>query len=256
MIQSLKVLSGFSIEAPDGTIGKVKNAYFDDSEWAVRYLIVDTGAWLASRDVLVSPLFISGVDHVAATVQVTLSRKQVKDCPSIDFDKPVSRQQEAEYHRHFRSFGYWGGPFLWGSLPYPTADMSDADLTDVHNRFRRGDRYIGDSHLRSADEVRGYHIQALDGSIGHVEDFLFDDETWLIESLIVDTRNWLPGRHVMIPPSWVEAVDWYRGAALASVDRETIREQPEYPDGLTSPVSQSRMQGNWRDAERERRSPH
>jgi sporulation protein YlmC with PRC-barrel domain len=254
MIQSLKHLSGFAIEAPDGTIGKVKNAYFDDSEWAVRYLIVDTGNWLTGRDVLISPLFVNGVDTDAATVQVTLSREQVKDSPGIDFDKPVSRQQEAEYFRHYRSFGYWGGPFVWGPLPYPTADMSGDGLSDdLYRRLHRGNRHDGDSHLRSADEVRGYHIQAHDGGIGHVEDFLIDDETWLIESLIVDTRNWLPGKHVVIPASWVEAVDWSRGAALVGVDREAIRERPEYPHALTAPAAESRMQGNWRDAGQGRR---
>jgi sporulation protein YlmC with PRC-barrel domain len=233
MIRNLKHLKGFTIGASDGPIGKVKDAYFDDYEWAVRYLVVDTGSWLSGRSVLISPLFIRGVDWDAEAVDVTLSRERVKGSPDVDFDKPVSRQQEAEYYSHYQAFGYWAGPFVWGKLPYPGAAAEGAgDYEHLHKRMRRDDRKAEDSHLRSANEVEGYHIQALDGSIGHVEDFLLDDETWLIESLVVDTRNWLPGRHVMIPPEWVQEVDWLQRAAHVRVSREAIRQRPEYPGHL------------------------
>jgi sporulation protein YlmC with PRC-barrel domain len=235
MIRELKQLQRFSIGATDGPIGKVTDAYFDDSEWVVRYLIVDTGTWLSGRKVLMSPLFIDQVDWDAELVRVTMSRERVKDSPDIDFDKPVSRQQEALYYRHFQSFGYWAGPFLWGRVPYPGAVLTEDRAPQIEEdlrRLRRGDRNVEDSHLRSATEVRKYQIQAVDGSIGHVEDFLFDDETWRIESLLVDTRNWLPGRPVMVPPDWIEEVDWLGESARVKVNRDVIRQSPKYTEEL------------------------
>lgn len=258
MIRSVKNLKGFTIGASNGEIGKVKDAYFDDSEWVVRYLVVDTGTWLSGRKVLVSPLFITGVNWDAAAVDVTLSREQVKDSPDIDFDKPVSRQQEAEYYNYYRAAGYWGGPFLWGRFPHPAAArrlVTDVVDEEGHKHLRRGDRNVEDSHLRSANEVIGYHIEARDGNIGHVEDFLFDEETWLVESLLVDTRNWLPGRHVMVPSDWIERVDWLERIAGVSVDRATIQEQPEYPDELVAGGNLGEMSGSRRDAASARRNP-
>lgn len=230
MIRSLRDLKGCSIAASDGPIGKVTDAYFDDSEWTVRYLVVETGSWLFDRKVLISPLFIERVDWDDSQVMVSRSREQVKDSPDIDFDKPVSRQQEEEYNRHYQTFGYWAGPFIWGPIAYPAAEAQGNRLSDhLLERTRRVERErdVEDPHLRSLNEVVGYHIEALDGSMGHVDDFLFDDETWLIEALVVDTRNWLPGKHVMIPPDWVEDVDWSLHGARVNADREEIRKRPE-----------------------------
>jgi uncharacterized protein YrrD len=245
MIRNLNQLKGFTLAAADGQIGKVKDAYFDDSEWAVRYLVVDTGTWLSGRTVLISPLFIKGVDWDAGTVEVTLSREQVKDSPDVNFDKPVSRQQEeARYYSHYGAFGYRAGPFIWGPLPFPGAGLDGVGLPEhLESRVRRDDRNVEDSHLRSAKEVEGYDIHAIDGSLGHVEDFLLDDATWLIESLVIDTRNWLPGRHVMIPPDWIESVDWLEHAARVDASREAIRQSPEVPDNLQAAGAGGRLVG-------------
>ena len=65
-----------------------------------------------------------------------------------------------------------------------------------------------DPHLRSSAAVTGYHIQATDGDIGHVEDFLLDDRSWTIRFMVVDTTNWWAGEKVLIAPAWIERVDW------------------------------------------------
>ena len=85
-----------------------------------------------------------------------------------------------------------------------------------------------DPHLRSTHDVRGYHIQAADGEIGHVEDFMIDDETWAIRYLIVDTRNWWPGKKVLISPQWIERVSWSDLKVFANLSREAVRQSPEY----------------------------
>jgi hypothetical protein len=90
-----------------------------------------------------------------------------------------------------------------------------------------------DSHLRSTDEVTGYHIEASDGEIGHVADFLVDDETWAIRYLEVDTRNWWPGKKVLVSPHWLDNVSWPDSKVYVDLTRETIRNGPEWSDSMT-----------------------
>ena len=92
-----------------------------------------------------------------------------------------------------------------------------------------------DPHLRSTRELAGYHIEASDGEIGHLEDFLFDDETWQIRYAIVDTKNWWPGKKVLLRPQWLKSVDWGAGEIHANLPRETIPKGPEWnPDSTLS----------------------
>jgi sporulation protein YlmC with PRC-barrel domain len=85
-----------------------------------------------------------------------------------------------------------------------------------------------DPHLRSTHDVSGYHIQATDGEIGHVEDFIIDDETWAIRYLIVDTRNWWPGKRILVSPQWIERVSWNESKVFVNLSREAIKASPEY----------------------------
>ena len=86
--------------------------------------------------------------------------------------------------------------------------------------------------LRSVDEVIGYNIQATDGDIGHVEEFIVDDDTWIIRWFVVDTRNWLPGRKVLVAPDWVTRTSWGDRDVHVDVTRARIKDCPEYDPGL------------------------
>ena len=83
-------------------------------------------------------------------------------------------------------------------------------------------------HLRSSSEVTGYRLSAEDGDVGHVEDFIFDEQSWALRYLEIDTRNWLPGRHVLISPAWVEEVDWATQQVKVAVSRDLVNNAPEY----------------------------
>ena len=86
-----------------------------------------------------------------------------------------------------------------------------------------------DPHLRSIKEVTGYHIQAMDDDMGHVEDFIVNDKSWTIHYVVVDTRNWLPGgRKVLISPAWIESIDWPQSRMKVDLSTEQIKESPEY----------------------------
>jgi sporulation protein YlmC with PRC-barrel domain len=78
--------------------------------------------------------------------------------------------------------------------------------------------------------VSGYHIQAEDGEIGHVEDFIIDDETWAIRYLVIDTKNWWSGKKVLISPQWIERVSWSESKVFVNLSHETIKQSPEYTE--------------------------
>jgi sporulation protein YlmC with PRC-barrel domain len=209
-------------------MGRVKDFYFDDEHWTVRYLVADTGNWLVGRSVLISPYALVAAIKDEKHIVVDLTKKQIEECPSIATDKPVSRQYELEFYRYYGWGTYWGGPFAWGAYPYPFPAAAPASNEEQPSAAE--EEKEGDPHLRSAQSVTGYHIQATDGEIGHVEDFVIDDDTWAVRYLIVDTRNWWPGRKVLISPQWIEQVSWEKSKVYVNLTRDAVREAPEYTD--------------------------
>ena len=241
MLHTVKELHDFTVGASDGEIGEVKDVYFDDERWAIRYMVVEAGGWLNGRKVLISPISVRGIDWDDEVLNVKLSKQQVRDSPSVDTDKPVSRQHEIDYDNYYGYNNYWEGANLWGLggylVPWVGAS-SDAALSlrrpqddaITRQRQRRLDREreAADSHLRSSKEVIGYEIMATDGPIGSVEDFVFDDESWAIRYMVVDTGKWLPGKHVLLSPEWIDSVSWSEHEVYVKVARQAIETSPEY----------------------------
>ena len=230
MLRSLKTLQEFSIQASDGRIGMVDELYFDDERWVVRFLVVDTGNWLSGRRVLISPFAVRDLNWMTKTVSLGITRQAVEDSPEVDTRQPVSRQQEAAHLAYYGFPYYWHGTGLWGAGAYPTPvpppEMADARGDLGTPPPRAGEQ--GDEHLRSSKEVFGYHIQATDGELGHVEDFLVDDRTWAIRYMIVDTSNWWLGKKVPISPEWIHEVDWLDRKVSVDLTRQAIKDAPEY----------------------------
>jgi len=223
MLNKAKTLTGYKLDCIDGEIGTVKEFYFDDRHWAIRYLVVDTGNWLMGRQVLISPYALIAVSKEKQQIAIDLTKKQIEDSPSLDSDKPVSRQFEEAYYGHYGWPTYWSGSNLWGAYLYIARDPEK-------RRASTQDEKAWDPHLRSTHDVTGHHIQAADGEIGHVDDFIIDDETWAIRYLIIDTRNWWPGKKVLISPQWIERVSWSESKVFVNLPRETIKQSPEYTD--------------------------
>ena len=224
MLNKVKTLKGYSIQGSDGeTIGTVKEFYFDDRHWTVRYLVANTGTWLSGRQVLVSPYALVYINNDHQDIVTELTKKQIEKSPSLDSHKPVSRQFEDDYYGYYGWPSYWGGQYPWGAHPYIERDR------DKRGQFTPGAK-AWDRHLRSTHEVSGYHIAALDGDIGHVEDFILDDETWAIRYLIINTGNWWPGKKVLVSPLWIERVSWADLKVTINLSRQTIKESPEYTD--------------------------
>jgi hypothetical protein len=233
MLRSVKSLEGFAIGATDGIFGKVKDFYFDDEAWVVRYLVVDTSAWLAGRNVLVSPYSINQPNWAGSVLPATISKQQIKDSPGTDTDKPVSRQYEKSYLGFYGYPYYWGGTGLWGGsyYPGPYSNRLPADDYDGYQGYLGAPSADdGDPHLRSCNAVKGYHIKASDGELGHVQGFLVDDLTWSIRYMIVNTSNWWVGHKVLISPEWIQNVGWDNSVVDVSLDREAIKTAPAYDE--------------------------
>lgn len=245
MLRSMHDLQGFTIGATDGDIGRVEAFYFDDTSFTVRHLVVDTSGWLTDRKVLISPMALAAIDWGGKRINAALTKSQVEQSPDIDTDQPVSRQQEIKYHRYYGYPNYWEGAYLWGLGPYPMMTHG-GEAPEYERRWEWGAKERGDPHLRSSGAVIGYHIEATDGDIGHVEDFLVDDATWAIRYMIVDTRNWWPGKKVLVSPEWIERVDWSDAKVHVGVTRAQIKQSPEYdPSGPVARDYEARLHDHY-----------
>jgi hypothetical protein len=226
MLSKLYNIVGHTISANDGEIGKVEDFYFDDHFWHVRYLVVDTGTWLPGRRVLISPAALGPVLPNSQQLIVNLTRERIRNSPGVNTDKPISREREAQLTAYYGWPIYWAPGSLVGapSAPEDSATKgssgTERQLADTEN--------VGDPHLRSVKEVAGYHIEATDGMIGHVEDFLVEDEGWIIRYLLIDTKNWLPGRKVLAWPQLIDSVSWAERKVRVPLGREIIKSSPEY----------------------------
>lgn len=222
MLRSIKELKGYKVAATDGDIGTVAGFLFDDQHWTVRHLVVDTGGWLTGRHVLISPIAIGQTDWDDRRLSVNLTKDRVEHSPNIATDKPVSRQHEMDYYNYYGWPYYWGGPYAWGGWMNPGAMFMAPRPTAV------ADQESADVHLRSSDEVIGYHIQATNDDIGHVEDFIVDDETWQIRYMVVDTSNWWFGTMVLISPEWINRVSWDERKVFVDLSKEAVKESPRW----------------------------
>lgn len=230
MLRSAKSLENFTLRARDGDIGQVKDFYFDDQHWHIRYFVVETGRWLESRQVLISPEAASGQLWADRAIPVNLTQDQVRHSPSVETQQPLSREHESLLRHHYGWPPYWGVVLPDPPVArFPTGAGSEANeaATERLREAATAESPV-DPHLRSIGEVDGYHVEATDGRIGHVEDFLIDDSNWRVGYVVINTRNWLPGKRVIIAPGWIRKVDWSASTVCADLTRDSIKNSPAY----------------------------
>jgi len=228
MIHSATHLKGRTLRARDGVIGRVTDFYFDDDTWVVRYLVVDTEEKLKPHDVLISPGVAGTADGQLAEIPVDLTTEEIRHSPDIDAAQPPAREHEIILQEYYGWAAYTGSLFADPIMPMPVVIPSPVEPgREAKDRVPPLPR-SSDAHLRSANDTVGYHVQASDGEVGHVEDFLIDDETWRIRYFVIDTRNWLPGRRVLVAPDWVHDVDWVTEKVHADLTRNAVKASPLY----------------------------
>ena len=201
MLWNTKELRDYTIRATDGDMGKVYEFYFDDGAWTVDYVVVYIGSWISGRAVLISHAFLGQPDSDSQILPVTLTKEQVENAPDVDTEKPVHRQRQSKLPNDWPA--YWGGGRLLIAGAFSTYHSKKAkrEKSSVEEQE-------ANPRLRSTREVIGYRIQASDGKFGHVSNFIVDDRTWAVCSIVINTRNWLPGRKVIMPTQWVKEIRW------------------------------------------------
>ena len=221
MLCSMKELKGYAIHARDGNIGSVYEFYFDDENWTLRYLVINLGSWLLGPLVLVSSVVVGRPDCEEQVIPVALTREQLKNSPDMSEHKPVSLQQEEGRVPLLRRPIVWApnDPMIPVLIPCP-------ELREIEERAMLAIPQ-DDPHLRSAREVMGYHIRAIDGEIGHVEDFLFEGQSGQVCYMMVDTKNWLPGKKVPLDPCCIERIGWREAKVYVDLPCGDIEDTPE-----------------------------
>lgn len=227
MLLSIKQLTGYTASARDENIGKIDDFYFDDRTWIVRYLIVDTGKWLPGRRVLVSPVSVGEADWEKSQIAMKLTKKQIEESPAINEDRPVSRQHELELIDYYQWPNYWDTMGM--SIPDTNIIMAQAADQARKSRESEQNQSQNNPHLRSSSEVTGYFVRASNGEIGHIEDFIVEEKSWIIRYAVVDTKNWLPwGKKVLVSPSWIERINYLDREVQIDLSRELIENSPEF----------------------------
>ena len=223
MKRNIKSLIGFSMRAIDGDIGTVKDFYFEDNSWVVRYLVVETGSWLNGRKVLIPTDANLTPDWENQAFPINLSKAQIKGSPDIDTELPVYRQQEIKLYDHYLLGNYWRGGFVAGGIPLPMSEEMMQQDDKISEKIT-GD----DLHLRSIAKVAGYNVKATDGTIGTVKDFIIDDASWNIISLVVETGYWFSGKSVLLSPETIKEIQWAVSEIVVDISVSEVKECPEY----------------------------
>lgn len=224
MLEKAKSLRGYKIRSLDGEIGSVKEFYFEDNDWTIRYLIANTGNWLSERQVLIAPCALISVNNDEKYISANMTKEQIEASPVLETDKPISRQFEERIYAHYEWPIYWADAEV---MAYPIIEPDDVAW---EKEEREKIEKTADSHLQSTRDLTDYEIQATDGEIGHIVDFVIDVEAWIIRYLILSTRNWWPGEKVLVSTKWIDHINWKEMKIVVNLQRERIKQSPKYTE--------------------------
>lgn len=218
MLPNITDRYGSKLAALDGPIGEVKDFYFDDKTWIVRYVVAETGTWFTGKKVLLSPYAFGPLVQDGQPLQVNLTKKQIANSPPIETHEPVSRQYEVKYYRHYGWPIYWEGRWRWGGSSYPVllpAAPSEAGAAPhVHDQM--------DNHLRSMRAVDGYRSQTSDGTIGHLCGFTVDRNSWEIQEVIVKTGH-QSGDEILISTAQIDEISFQERKLFVNLTRRELK---------------------------------
>jgi hypothetical protein len=218
ILHRAKTLSDYKLRGIDGNIGTIKEFYFDDHNWTVRYIVANTGNWLTGRQVLISLYSLGAVNNEEQFIAVNLTQKQIEDIPTFEIGQTISPQFEDAHNTY-----YGNGPNI------SEADPNIARDPNMRLESVPSER-MGERRLHNTSNVNGYEIEASDGEIGDVKDFIIEDQTWAIRYLIVDTGSWLPGKKVLIAPQWIDRLSLEESKVFVNLSRDAIEQSPEFTE--------------------------
>jgi uncharacterized protein YrrD len=227
MLRSANQSYGSKLNALDGEIGHVKDFYFDDRQWVVRYVVADTGFWLSGHLVLISPRAVGSFFQGGDSLAVNLTRKKIEGSPPIEAHMPVTRQFEERYHNYYDWPSYWEAGGMWGAVGLGMAPPPHVNPIE-REHWEHADPDKDDPHLRSTKALAGYHIHAKEGAIGHVADFMIDDKSWAIGQLAVRTVHWFAGKEIVLSPQNIDRISYEESTVFINLTKEAILNAEEY----------------------------
>jgi hypothetical protein len=253
----MNALTKAKIKSVDLAFGDIRDLYFDDVSWMLRYFVVDVGTWLEGRHVLISPESLTEYREDENAFACKLTRQQIHDSPLFDSQKTVSRQQEESLSKHYGWTPYWVTPMAAFPLPglytYPIVGAA-SDRWNQQNKMaptvakeveaRQDMDREQEAHLRSFQEIKSYGLQATDGDIGELDDLLLDTASWRVTHIIVDTRKWWPGGQVVIDRALVTDISWGDAKIVVAMSREDVKNAPRFDKDqtITEPYMQQLSQ--------------
>lgn len=234
MLYLLPDLEKYTVNAADGYVGKVKDFYFDDRTWKLRFVVVETGIWLKNRKVLVPASAVKTVGSDDKCLSLDLSMYDVKNGPSIDGELSLTPQTEIDY------LSYYGYSFYRGTTEAHGFDKDEAaKLAEIFASVDAVRRTYGDRHLRSCKEMINYDIEASDNQAGYLQSMVFDDKDWSITHLLVNTINWGLGQQVLVQPGVIKDVSWGDARIYLNVQHQAIQDSPIFDADTLGSLSET-----------------
>ena len=221
MLHSIKKLLRNQLGALDDKVGYVADGYFDEINWTLRYLVVDTDWWSPPCRVLLSPHAFGDVPAHGDILPVNLTRQQIEDSPILELNEYVTRVHEEDYYRHYNWPFYWQGGSLWGPSEFPNGKPASDPSCRKQENIRKTIK--ADSHLQSARAAFGFPVQAGADPVGQLADFLVEDKRWQIRYLVVAVNHhWFLPRTILLSTHKVLSVDWAGGRVGIGPDKAEI----------------------------------
>jgi hypothetical protein len=241
MLHSIRELCRFRVLATDGKVGRAEDFYLTDPGFAVRFVVVQTGRLFPGQRVLVPADYLGIPNGTARVMPIALTKRELDRCATSSTLEPVSRQQELliedSYGGAARRKG--GGPLasVHGVVSHQALEIAFAAKAEPAAEPAAAPSSEQEApRLRSAQEVIGYQLEALDGPLGSVEDFLVDDQSWAVQYMVVDSKDWRsPNPRVLLAPNWIQHVSWAESRVHVLLNRKKIKGDQRYEPGSHSP---------------------
>ncbi|ASJ70893.1 PRC-barrel domain-containing protein [Granulosicoccus antarcticus] len=215
------------------TLGNIHDIYFDDDTWAIKWFVVETGHWYSSNKILLDSKYFTQVSPATRTFHVSISKADIENAPSVDEHHPVGEQRKSELL--YTSFGQdtlffpgYSGVLMPQTLIERSAVLAEQEMDKQEADVSDAD--YADRHLRSASEILGYTVSAINGELGPVTDLVINTDQWNITLLALDTSKWLPDRTVVITPESIERISWEESKLFVTMSKQTIEKSPQLCD--------------------------
>ncbi|PAV29819.1 hypothetical protein CIL05_10675 [Virgibacillus profundi] len=219
-------LKTYNIHASDGEMGKVKDLYFDDKRWAIRYAIIDTRKWLPGRRVLLSPSSFLTLNEADKFLEVEFDKETVRNSPSIPDETLITQDVENSLVGYYGWTKYWTGNMLWGPNESPMTAYKNHEEALLQEQPVDSHR---DYDLRSEDETIGFKVHADNGKIGTIADMIYDDQKWKIQYIIVQSSDHpVEEEYFVFPTEDIESADWFEHDLYVKKSLEEVKMRKIY----------------------------